>query len=173
MENIMYRTEDAYGEGFRNPAAVMSHETFTLQNTDIPETLSTGLLKGTEIGLELDILVEEINHGYQSEDDKDGRIYHYVEAAYDNENIGIQFFAPVLEEIYRITGKSVAYCLWLADKETVIDYYGRGMDEITIDGYDTTDSVCVLSDCGYDGKLYGFVNEPTCVCSEIVRKQCD
>lgn len=169
--NIKYRTEDVFGEGYRDPVAVMTHETFALQNTDIPKTLSETILKGTEIGTKLDIMVEEIHNGCQSEDDVDGSVYYYVENAYYDEKIGIPFYSQVLKEICKIVGKPVKYCLWLADKDAVTDYYGQGIDELTIDGYDTTESVCVLSDCGYDGKLYGFTEKPECISTETVKNE--
>lgn len=35
-----YRTEQLYGEGYRDAAEIMAHEVFELGNTDILDTLS-------------------------------------------------------------------------------------------------------------------------------------
>ena len=57
-----YRSEILFGEGYRDAANVMAHETFELMNTDIARTLSTSILKGTDAGHKLEILEEEINN---------------------------------------------------------------------------------------------------------------
>ena len=41
MKEIRYRTETAYGEGYRDAIEVMTYETYELGNTDILKTLSS------------------------------------------------------------------------------------------------------------------------------------
>ena len=48
MDNIGIRTEQLFGEGYRNVAEVMAHEVFILGNTDILDTLSSTIFKGTK-----------------------------------------------------------------------------------------------------------------------------
>lgn len=143
---IRYRTETAYGSKETDPVKVMCYETFELGNNDIVYTLTNELLKGHPVWNEWDILVSDIL--MQSiYIDKWGR---------ENQ---IQFFQDILSAIKSVTGKDIKYVLWLADKDTVRDYYGGTDDDIC--GYPIGD--VVLSELGYDGTLYGYEEFPQAV----------
>ena len=71
----------------------------------------------------------------------------------------VNFFRQALNEVEEVTGVKVNYALWLADKDTVVDYYGRYMaDKNDIDAYAV--GPIVLSELGYDGTLYGYTEMP-------------
>ena len=155
---IGYRTEELYGEGYRDAASVMAHETFELENDDILETLSTTILKGTEIGEKLAKIVK----ANENPSEMDFEIEEFLDAAFEDEEIGINFYKEVLEEIKKVTGKDIKYVLWLCDSiEDIKDEYE--CDEIDcqleyFDAYETSD--IILSDMGSAGKLYGYEEEP-------------
>lgn len=159
MNKIGYRTEDLYGEGYRDAAAVMAHETFELENDDIPETLSTTILKGTEIGEKLANIVK----AKENPSEMDPEIEEFLDAAFEDDEIGINFYKEVLEEIKKVTGKDIKYVLWLCDsiKDIKDEYEWEDMDiELNnFDEYETSD--VILSDMGTAGKLYGYETEPS------------
>lgn len=157
---MKYRSEIFYGSGCRDAAEIMAYETFKLGNTDILETLSTTILKNTEIGDVLEIIQKEMYYNFIHELDEDGYYLNLIIEAYTDKEIGINFFKEVLEEVNKITGKDIKYCLWLCDtKEDVYDYDldGRLTDK-DIDIYEESD--IILSDLGPEGKLYGYENMP-------------
>lgn len=159
-ENLKYRSEVFYGEGYRDAAAVMAHEVFELQNTDILSTLHHTILKGTPIGTKLEILEEEINNDCVADGDEDGELYTLLEEAYEDEDLGIEFFKEVLAEINSKLWKDIKYCLWLCDtKEDVYEYDLDGnLTDDDIDVYEASD--VILSDLGSGGKLYGYETLP-------------
>ena len=138
----MFRTEVCYGEGYRNPIGVMCHETFEYLNTDILDTLIDGLLKDHPIRSKLQEMLEYIEDGNEDEIEED-------------DERAIAFYTEVLDAIFEVTGKRITYCLWLASKEAVIEYYGDGnLDEDDIDEYPISD--VILSDLGEEGILFGY-----------------
>lgn len=148
MKEVRFRTEAFSGLGERNIVDVMCFETFELGNTDILETLQEGVLKGNSIC------------------DLFGPIIDYLEGAnvsncYENIKDQTAFFEKVVNEIRSVTGLDIKYVLWLADKATVTDreWYGRDMaDDLDFDSYEI--GPVVLSELGYDGTLYGYVDLP-------------
>ena len=88
-KRTMFRTEVPYGEGYRDAASVMAHETFCLRNTDIPETLTNTILKDSPIIETLNRLIyvidNELEFLFEDEDfDENGLIikgdnYNYGE----------------------------------------------------------------------------------------------
>lgn len=82
-----YRTEDLYGEGFRNVSEVMAHEVFELENTDILETLSATILKGTKLGEKLERMSQVI-----SGEIDDNEIDEMLDEYFEKDEKGINFF---------------------------------------------------------------------------------
>ena len=156
---MKYRCDYIFGDGYRNAAEVMSYEVFTLENTDILDTLSDTILKDSPIKNDLRILSEEINKGHKIEEDKES-LYDLIENAYDKPSVAVPFFKKVLSEIEKVTGKKVTYCLWLCDtKDNVRKYdFHDEMADDDIDAYEESD--IVLADIGSGGKLYGYETNP-------------
>ena len=166
-----YRSEILFGEGYRDAANVMAHETFELMNTDIARTLSTSILKGTDAGHKLEILEEEINNYCIAEGDN-GLLFSIIEN-YSNDNaykkLGIQFFQEVLNSINNKIQKNIKYCLWLCDtKEKVYNYdIHNDLTDADIDVYAASD--IILADIGDEGKLYGYEYNPEPITNIITR----
>lgn len=142
---IRYRTEAFSGMMERDAAEVMAFETFELGNTDILETLQETLLKDSSLRDKISGFIRELeDNGYVDDMSSDDKVI---------------FFREVLEEINKVTGLDIKYALWLADMETVIDFYGRDMmNENDYESYEI--GPVVLSELGYDGTLYGYVDYP-------------
>lgn len=138
---------------------VMSYETFTLENTDILDTLASTILKDSEIRKDLEILSEELDIDEKVDRDSEG-LFDLIENAYNNVPLGIPFFEKVLSEIEKATGKKVSYCLWLCESKIAVRMYDIH-DEITDDDIDVyEESDIILSDLGYGGCLYGYETNP-------------
>ena len=150
-----FRTEQFSGEGYRNAAEVMAHEVFELQNTDILVALSNGILKGTQIGTRMLLLIDGIENNTDDED-----MNRFLDDAFEKEYVGVTYFRVVLNVIKRITGKDIKYVLWLCDSiDDVKNSYEFGDNVYTeFDEYETSD--IVLSDIGREGKLYGYETMP-------------
>lgn len=154
---IGFRTEQLYGEGYRDAASVMAHETFELSNTCILDTLSKTLFANTDYGRQLQHLSKVI-----SGEEDDENLEMFLDEAFNNEEIGIGFFTNVLEEVKNKTGKEIRYALWLCDsiedikKEYEIDENANKLTEFDVYGI----SDIVLSDLKTQGKLYGYEDEP-------------
>lgn len=143
---MKFRSEVPFGDGYRDIIDVMVYETYELGNTDILETLKRTMEK----------------HDKSIADDMEWMISDMVENGYA-EDMGEydwrEFFGKVVSVLNRVHGTELKYCLWLADYETVRDYYGQGrLGNEDIDAYEESD--IVLSDIGYDGKLYAYANLP-------------
>lgn len=156
---IRYRTEAFSGSGERNIVDVMRFETFELGNTDILETLQDDVLEGNPIcrkfGHVIDFLQGE-NEDPPYESICEQRI----------------FFQSIVSEISKVTGYDLKYALWLADKDTVTDktFYGKDMvDNNDFDSYET--GPVVLSELGYEGTLFGYVNFPVCLEKQLEHLQ--
>ena len=131
MREIGFRSEDVFGEGYRDAPSVMAHEVFELKNPDIIDTLSSNLMRGSKILKEAHNITDEES--------------------------GVLFFKEVLKELSKITGREVKYCLWLGDQpEDVINEYNVNLD--SLNAYIKSD--IVLSDLGTEGKLYGYEEMP-------------
>lgn len=131
IREIGFRSEEVFGEGYRDAASVMAHEVFELGNSDILETLTSSFLKGNEVFRKL--------HNVKDEDS------------------GVLFFKEVLEELSKVCGKEIKFCIWLCDQpEDVVNEYNVNLD--SLDVYIKSD--VILSDLGTEGKLYGYEEMP-------------
>ena len=157
---IGYRTEELFGEGYRDAASVMAHETFYLSNTDILDTLSQTLFQNTEYSKELKHMSDVINCEIDDE-----KIEQFLDDAFDDEELGINYFNNVLKEIKKITRKDIKYVLWLCDSiEDIKQEYEINEPFISFNIYEKSD--IVLSDLGVAGKLYGYENKPISIKEE-------
>lgn len=137
---VRYRSEIPFGEGYRDIVPVLVHETVSLGNDDVLIYLYKYHLEGE---LKYDCF-ELLNRFWQEE---------------LAEDIFYKFYEKALDFLKKKTGKNLKYCLWLANKETVIDYYGQGeLSEDDIDAYECSD--VILTDLGYDGALYAYEELP-------------
>lgn len=59
-EPVGYRSDDLFGDGYRDAVDVMAHEIFELQNADILDTLADGVLKDMNIAENLKHLSYDI-----------------------------------------------------------------------------------------------------------------
>ena len=149
MNEIRYRTETAYGEGYRDAVDVMTYETYELGNTDILKTLSSEFFtRNQALQDQCNNLIDEL--------EENGYVDDFSEEDWN------QFFKTALQEIEKITGYKIHYVLWLADKGTALDPeegYGQYIEnENDIVAYKI--GQIVLSDLGYDGTLYGYTEYP-------------
>ena len=159
---IGYRTEELFGEGDRDAASVMAHETFYLSNTDILDTLSQTLFQNTEYSKELRHMSDVINCEIDDE-----KIEQFLDDAFDDEELGINYFNNVLKEIKKITKKDIKYVLWLCDSiEDIKQEYEINEPFISFNIYEKSD--IVLSDLGVEGKLYGYENKQILIKEEIL-----
>lgn len=142
-----YRTETFSGLKEYDPAAVIDHETFELENTDIPEYLANTILKDSPRAAKLMEIIQWLE-------------YDDIEAPVDEENT-IEFCRELVAEIEKVTGITLNYVLWLTDLDAVTDkdFYGKYIsNEYDIDTYQI--GHIVLAELGYDGTLYGYTNRP-------------
>lgn len=159
---IGYRTEELFGEGYRDAASVMAHETFYLLNTDILDTLSQTLFQNTEYSKELKHMSDVINYEIN-----DKEIEQFLDDAFNDEKLGINYFNNVLKEIKKITRKDIKYVLWLCDSiEDIKQEYEINEPFISFNIYEKSD--IVLSDLGVAGKLYGYESKPISIKEEIL-----
>ena len=157
---IGYRTEELFGEGYRDAASVMAHETFYLSNTDILDTLSQTLFQNTKYGEEFKHMSDVINCEIDDE-----KIEQFLDDAFDDEELGINYFNNVLKEIKKITKKDIKYVLWLCDSiEDIKKEYEINEPFISFNIYEKSD--IVLSDLGVAGKLYGYESKPISIKEE-------
>lgn len=145
-----YRSESGYSE--RNPIRVMTFECHELGNIDILKYLREHYLYG-----DLKRLVSRIIS--QSENPTE----------IITEESFTTVFELALDQIKGRTGKDIKYCVWLADRDIVENYYCSDLIEYIIYGYDIEGSV-ILSDLGIEGKLYGFEELPDPV-EELIIKE--
>lgn len=142
---LRYRTESFSGTGSRDAAEVMAFETFELGNTDIPEYLCSYQLKGSSIAPALETITKEL--------DDNG----FVDDMSWEEKV--DFFREVLEDLSKVTGVNTTHALWLADPNTVLNFYGKDLTpDSYIDAYEP--GPVILTDLGHDGTLYGYDHEP-------------
>ena len=156
-EALGYRTEQLYGEGYRDAASVMAHETFELGNTDILDTLSLTLFHETLYGEKLKHLADVINCKIS-----DATLNEFLDGAIKNDTVGVDYFKGVLQEIRKITGKDIKYALWLCDSiEDIQKEYGCDESCVELAVFDSyRKSSVILSDLGLAGKLYGYESKP-------------
>lgn len=158
IPKYLYRTENAYGSGERDLRAIIEYEVFELGNTDIFDyilkhydfekyNLQSGFLNTLQTMREMS-------------GDSDPESVESFERVADNigKNTAKKaFIDSVMDLIRYVTGKSIRYGLWLAEKDAVIRFYNN-MSKENIDTYRTSD--VILSDLNEDGILFGYEEKP-------------
>jgi Glu-tRNA(Gln) amidotransferase subunit E-like FAD-binding protein len=161
-----YRTENLFGEGFREAAPVMAHEIFELYNVDILDTLSSTIFKNSTFGRELEAVSKYIEDEDSREDDFD-ELYDLLDEAFEDSDIAKKYCEKILEKIEEVTGKKVNYVLWLCDTIEDVKFSYEDLDAFPdiilseFDEYETSN--VIISDLGKGGKLYGYEIEPKCL----------
>ena len=141
---VEYRSEQAFGSGERNIVDVLWYEIHELGNYDMLDDIRQRLSDP--------VLVEELI-GYQQEMEDTG----FVDDMSEDELK--EFYQRCLDDINRVCQKDYKYCLWLASKDTVADYYLQNdTGNAEISAYYPSDFV--LTDLGYDGRLYFYEEMP-------------
>lgn len=142
---LRYRTETFSGIGPRDAAEVMAFETFELGNTDIPEYLCSHQLKGSSLAPALESITKELDdNGFVDDMSWDEKV---------------NFFREVLGDLSKVTGVNITHALWLADPNTVLNFYGKDLTpDSYIDAYEP--GPVILTDLGHDGALYGYDHDP-------------
>lgn len=156
---VGYRSNDIFGDGYRDAVDVMAHEIFNLWNSDILDTLADGVLKDMDIAEHLKLLSFDISSpkavyftDILEEEDKSVA-----------ENKAKTFVREILDTVKEKTGKDIKYVLWLSDSvDDVITEYELNDSITEFDEYSTADSV-VLSDIGKGGKLFGYEKMPAAI----------
>ncbi len=142
---MLYRTEAFGGSGVRDAVEVMRFEIFELNNSDILDTLRSGILANHPVSSVLDSFISELA--------KNGCIDGLSEA------VQRRFCRELLWAVKDVTGKDVRYALWLTDKETIASFYGRDM--ASGEDYDAYEpGPVMLSGPNSDGDLYGYEEMP-------------
>ena len=152
MKKLEYRSEQAFGSGIRTIADVLWFEIHELGNYDMLEDIRKRLSDAN--------LIDTLN-GYLIEMVEDGFVDDMSEEELKT------FYQKCLNDINHSHKKKYKYCLWLAEKDTVIDYYlqnGTGYADVC--AYEISDFI--LTDLGYDGRLYFFEKMPEATSVSIV-----
>lgn len=155
-EPVGYRSDDLFGDGYRDAVDVMAHEIFELQNADILDTLADGILKYTDIAEDLKHLSYDIGAP---------RAVYFADILEEEDTDTAEekakaFVREILDAVREKTGKDIKYVLWLSDSvDDVIAEYELNESITEFDEYSTADSV-VLSDIGKGGKLFGYEKLP-------------
>lgn len=134
---IGYRSDNCIGGSEMRAAHVMAFETYELGNSDILLTLANGVLKDSDIALELMKRAESTNEVANNESFVDW----------------VAFYNVVLLEIKRVTGVSVSFVLWLTDRKEDALSYGTNIQQYY-------KGEVLLSDLGREGKLWGYQFQP-------------
>ena len=145
IDKVMYRNDSCYGSGVIDLHKIIKYEVCELGNTDIfryctdnyklSKELKTSLTKLSD-NIELDNLI--IN------DSDDNDLIDYAD----------RLIIQLITEISTITGKMIQYGVWLAELSAVTELYSDEGSDSDIMEYETSD--IVLSDLGYDGKLFAY-----------------
>lgn len=158
-EPVGYRSDDLFGDGYRDAVDVMTHEIFELWNADILDTLADGILKDTDIAVDMNHLAYDLRSPRAS----------YFADILEKEDQSIAeeksrvFIRSILDTVKKKTGKDIKYVLWLSDSvDDVITEYELNETITEFDEYSTADSV-VLSDIGKGGKLFGYEKLPAAI----------
>lgn len=155
-EPVGYRSDDIFGDGYRDAVDVMAHEIFELQNADILDTLADGVLKDMDIA-------ENLKHlSYDIGAPRAVYFADILEEEYTDiaEEKAKAFVREILDAVREKTGKDIKYVLWLSGSvDDVITEYELNEPITEFDEYSTADSV-VLSDIGKGGKLFGYEKLP-------------
>ena len=145
-----YRNDSAFGDGVRDAARVVAYEIFELGNIDIIDYILSHVALPEVVADEWRGFLDE----YEENDfvtDENGIPYH-AEA-----KNAIAKVRALLDEVSRVAKAEIRFVLWLAGEQAVRTRYD-GNDE-NMSAYDVSGGV-VLSDLGFDGRLYGFAELP-------------
>lgn len=158
-EPVGYRSDDIFGDGYRDAVDVIAHEVFELRNADILDTLADGVLKDMDIAENLKHLSYDIS--------SPKAVYFADILEEENESVAEDkakaFVRELLDAMREKTGKDIKYVLWLSDSvDDVIAEYEPNDFITEFDEYSTADSV-VLSDIGKGGKLFGYEKLPAAI----------
>lgn len=158
-EPVGYRSDDIFGDGYRDAVDVIAHEVFELRNADILDTLADGVLKDMDIAENLKHLSYDIS--------SPKAVYFADILEEENESVAEDkakaFVRELLDAVRENTGKDIKYVLWLSDSvDDVIAEYEPNDFITEFDEYSTADSV-VLSDIGKGGKLFGYEELPAVI----------
>lgn len=137
MSTSLYRTESAYGSGVRDIIQVIFWEVTECCNMDI-----------------LDYTVK--NHRECLSEHTLKNLTMILNNDTILELAVLEIIKDVIKEINKYYGLNLKYCLWLTSREAVINLYNG--DESSIDEYEISD--IILSDLGYDGKLFAYEKFP-------------
>lgn len=158
-EPVGYRSDDIFGDGYRDAVDVIAHEVFELRNSDILDTLADGVLKDMDIAENLKHLSYDIS--------SPKAVYFADILEEENESVAEDkakaFAREILDAVRKKTSKDIQYVLWLSDSvDDVIAEYEPNDSITEFDEYSTADSV-VLSDIGKGGKLFGYEKLPAVI----------
>lgn len=137
MSNVMYRTECAYGSGVRDIVQVIFWEITECCNVDIPDYIVKNHRKCLSERTFKNLILILNNDGL-------------------SELTVLETIRDTIKEMNKYYGLDLKYCLWLTSREAVTKIYNG--DEYNIDKYETSD--IILSDLGYDGKLFAYEKFP-------------
>lgn len=158
-EPVGYRSDNIFGDGYRDAVDVMAHEIFELQNADILDALADGVLKDMDIAENLKHLSYDIGAP---------RAVYFADILEEEDTDTAEekakaFVREILDAVREKTGKDIKYVLWLSDSvDDVITEYELNEPITEFDEYSTADSV-VLSDLGKGGKLFGYEKLPAAI----------
>lgn len=137
---ILYRNESYSCSGERSAVIVMTYEIFELRNTDILRyCLEHYQLKEFNLRNTLSLLIDIIENDEEIEESDVAQIVRQLVCAVSLE-----------------THVDIRYVLWLASKDSVIEFYGGSPD--SLDKYES--GPVILSDLGPDGILFGYPEKP-------------
>ncbi len=140
---VLYRNDEAFGDGYRDAAEVIAYEIFELGNFDSLHYMFRNYRLSRELRRKWRGYFRELLGNGYVDDMSDDELTDEVR--------------ELLDAIAQEVGKPINYVLWLASKSAVEQFYDG--TENNIDAYYVSDAV-VLSDLGEDGKLFGFEANP-------------
>ena len=145
---MRYRSEKVGvgGNGIRDILAVMTYEIYNMGNSDILTTLIPTIKPvNPELSCEMQSMVNELEENFSFDDMGEDDVHEICQ--------------KIVECLNNIYHKNLKYCLWLADYNVVMNYYGHGRLSLSdIDGYMESD--IVLSKIEPDGSLYAYEENP-------------
>ena len=151
-----FRNDYAFGDGVRDAVSVIAYEVFELGNMDSIEYILNNYKISKDIALKWQNILDEMEHN----DEENGCPYATNDNGYklypESEEV-FQLVRQLLDEVSKCKKTDIQEVLWLASEKSVRKRYSG--DDDNIEAYDVSSGV-VLSDLGFDGKLYGFHEIP-------------
>lgn len=145
-KEILYRNETAFGSGVVKAKDIIMFEIIELCNTDILDYC----MEQYE-----DVLSEDLYERLNT------LSYDMSDGAEIDEDAIEELVDDLLEELSEHFEVEIKYAMWLASKEAVIELYSDGNEDAVLTAYETSE--IILSDLGYDGKLFGYSKRPKAV----------